>query len=76
MSANKDATIIGFRVLIDSEGILITEHTELPDEHITKVFKAKEHQNLIRAAIRSFKEITEDVHTKLETELDAVNSVL
>ena len=34
-----DATIIGFRIIIDSDGVLMTEQTELPDEHISKVFK-------------------------------------
>jgi hypothetical protein len=71
----KDATIIGFRVLIDSEGLLVTEQTELPDEHIAKVFREEESQVLIRAAIRAFKEITGDVHSKLETEIDAINRV-
>jgi hypothetical protein len=71
----KDATIIGFRVLIDSDGLLVTEQTELPDEHIAKVFREEESQVLIRAAIRAFKEITGDMHSQLETEIDAINRV-
>ena len=71
----KDATIIGFRVLVDSEGLRMTEQTELPDEHIPKAFKEEEAQVIIRAAIRSFKEITGDIHVKLESEIDAINRV-
>ena len=71
----KEGTIIGFKILIDSEGILVTEQTELPDQHIAKVFREEESQVLIRAAIRAFKEITGDIHAKLETEIDAINRV-
>lgn len=72
----KDATIIGFRVLIDSEGLFVTEATELPDEYISKVFRDKETQILVRAAIKSFKEQTGDMHSKLEADIDAINRIL
>ena len=74
--ALKDATIIGFRVLIDSDGLFVTEATELPDEHISKVFRDKEPQILVRAAIKSFKEQTGDMHSKLEADIDAINRIL
>ena len=74
--APKDATIIGFRILIDSEGIFVTEATELPDEHIVKVFREEETQILVRAAIKSFKEQTGDIHSKLEADIDAINRIL
>ena len=68
----KEGTIIGFRIIVDADGMLMTEFTELPDKDINKVFKQEENQVLIRAAIRSFKEIIEDIHTKLEREIDAI----
>ena len=71
-----DATIIGFRIIIDSDGILMTEQTELPDEHISEVFKEEGSQVLVRAAIRSFKEIAGDMHSQIETEIDAINKIL
>tara|TARA_R100000388_G_C7199082_1_gene137537 strand:+ start:121 stop:342 length:222 start_codon:yes stop_codon:yes gene_type:complete len=71
----KEGTLIGFRIIIDSDGVLMTEQTELPDEHISKIFREEESQILVRAAIRSFKEITGDMHSKLETEIDAINRV-
>ena len=71
----KEGTLIGFRIIIDSDGVLMTEQTELPDEHISKIFREEESQILVRAAIRSFKEIIGDMHSKLETEIDAVNRV-
>lgn len=71
-----DATIIGFRIIIDSDGVLMTEQTELPDEHISKVFKEEGSQVLVRAAIRSFKEISGDMHSQIETEIDAINKIL
>ena len=71
-----DATIIGFRIIIDSDGVLMTEQTELPDEHISKVFKEEGSQVLVRAAIRSFKEIAGDMHSQIETEIDAINKIL
>ena len=72
----KDATIIGFRILIDSEGLFVTEATELPDEHIAKVFREEETQVLVRAAIKSFKEHTGDMHSKIETDINAINTIL
>tara|TARA_A100001011_G_scaffold289532_1_gene300714 strand:- start:328 stop:549 length:222 start_codon:yes stop_codon:yes gene_type:complete len=72
----KDATIIGFRILIDSDGLFVTEETELPDEHISKVFRDEETQILVRAAIKSFKEQTGDMHLKLEADIDAINRIL
>ena len=71
-----DSTIIGFRIIIDSDGVLMTEQTELPDEHISKVFKEEGSQVLVRAAIRSFKEISGDMHSQIETEIDAINKIL
>ena len=71
----KDGTLVGFRIIIDSDGVLMTEQTELPDEHISKIFREKESQILVRAAIRSFKETIGDMHSKLETEIDAINRV-
>ena len=71
----KEGTLVGFRIIIDSDGVLMTEQTELPDEHISKIFREEESQILVRAAIRSFKEITGDMHSKLETEIDAINRV-
>ena len=69
----KEGTLIGFRIIIDANGVLMTEETELPDEYISKVFKEKESQVLIRAAIRAFKETLGNMHSKLETEVDAIN---
>lgn len=71
----KEGTLVGFRIIIDSEGVLMTEQTELPDEHISKIFREEESQILVRAAIRSFKETIGDMHSKLETEIDAINRV-
>ena len=69
----REGTIIGFRIIVDADGMLMTEFTELPDKDIKKVFRQEENQVLVRAAIRSFKQITEDIHTKLEKEIDAIN---
>jgi hypothetical protein len=71
----KNGTIIGFRILVDTEGLLVTEHIELPDEDIPKVFKEKENQLLVRIAKKSFKEITEDIHNRIENEIAAINTV-
>jgi len=71
----KEGTIVGFRILIDSDGLLVTEHTELPEKDVSKVFTQEENQMLIRTAIRAFKEITDSIHEKIETEIDAVNRV-
>lgn len=71
-----EGTIIGVRVLIDSEGLFVTETTELPDEHIAKVFREKETQILVRAAIKSFKEQAGDIHSKIEADVDAINKIL
>lgn len=72
----KEGTVIGFRILIDADGFLMTEYTELPDDKIKTVFSQPENQKLVRTAIRAFKENTGEMHSKIESELDAVNRVL
>ena len=70
-----EGTIICVRILIDSEGLFVTETTELPDEDIKKVFREKETQLLVRAAIKSFKEQAGDMHSKIEADIDATNRI-
>ena len=44
--------------------------------NISKVFKEEGSQVLVRPAIRSFKEISGDMHSQIETEIDAINKIL
>jgi hypothetical protein len=71
----KSATIIGFRVMIDGCGILNTEYSQLPDEHVEKVFKDPEDAKLIKLLIQQARRRFEDIHSELEAELDALKKV-
>ena len=69
-----EGTIIGFRILIDREGNLVSEKTELPSEAISKVFRDKGDQYIIRAAMRKVKQEIDMLHSEIETEVAAINT--
>tara|TARA_X000001388_G_scaffold75131_2_gene69281 strand:- start:279 stop:518 length:240 start_codon:yes stop_codon:yes gene_type:complete len=69
-----NGTIIGFRLLIDGEGNLVSEKTELPDKDIAKVFRTKGDQYIVRTAIRKAKNRLDKMHGEIEAEIAATNT--
>ncbi len=69
-----EGTVIGFRILIDKEGNLVSEKTELPSKDISKVFRDKGDQYIIRTAIRKMKQHIDKMHSEIESEIAATNT--
>ena len=74
MSYKNEGTIIGFRILIDREGNLVSEKTELPSSAIPKVFRDKGDQKIIRTAMRKVKQDIDKLHSAIEEEISAINT--
>lgn len=69
-----EGTVIGFRILIDKEGNLVSEKTELPSKDIPKVFRDKGDQYIIKTAIRKMKQHIDKMHSEIELEIAATNT--
>lgn len=70
--SKKEATLIGFRILIDSKGNVVTELRDIPTEALVKTFKGEELE-IIRNIVQLTKPKLSTLHQFLEDELDALN---
>ena len=68
----KEANIIGFKVLINCEGIVVTEMSGIPASDLNQVFKGDE-LLIIRNIVHLTKPKLEALHKFLEDELNALN---
>jgi len=68
----KEANIIGFKVLINSKGVVVTEMSGLPEDELHKVFKGED-LSTIRNIVQLTKQKLEPIHAYLESELSALN---
>ena len=68
----KEANIIGFKVLINCEGVVVTEMSGIPLSDLNKVFKGDE-LLIIRNIVQLTKQKLEPIHAYLEAELSALN---
>jgi len=68
----KEANIVGFRVLINCEGVVVTEISGIPDADLPTVFKGSE-LLMMRNIVKLTKQKVEPLHAFLEEELDALN---
>ena len=68
----KEANIVGFRVLINCEGVVVTEISGIPDTDLPIVFKDRE-LLLMRNIVKLMKQELEPLHAFLEEELNALN---
>jgi hypothetical protein len=71
-SNGKEANIIGFKVLINCEGVVVTEMSGIPASDLSKVFKGDE-LLIIRNIVQLTKQKLEALHPFLENELSALN---
>ena len=73
MKALREGNVVGFRIYFDGKGVLGSELSRLPSEDVPKVFKDQHDQRIINkildVAMRNF----EDLHERIESELDALN---
>jgi len=72
LSKGKEATIIGFKVLINCEGVIVTEISGMPAADLHKVFKDNE-LVIMRNIVKLTKQKIEPLHQFLEDELTALN---
>ena len=67
---DKEGNILSFRILIDFQGHLVTEFSELPEKYVHKIF-SPEDALVIRKILREGKNKLDGLHDYLEGELDA-----
>jgi hypothetical protein len=71
-SSSREANIIGFNVLINCEGVVVTEMSGIPSEELSTVFKDAE-LSTMRNIVQLTKQKLEPIHAYLEAELSALN---
>ena len=68
----KEGNILSFKIMIDSTGTLVTELSRLPEDAVSKIFSEDDDKILIRKVIREGLLKLENLHSFLETELQAL----
>ena len=68
----KEANIIGFKVLINCEGNVVTEMSGIAEKDLHLAFKGEELE-IIRNIVHLTKPKLEELHDFLERELNALN---
>jgi len=68
-----EGNVVGFRIYFDGKGVLGSEFSRLPREDVSKVFKDKGDQKIINKILDVAFAAFEDLHDKIEIELDALN---
>ena len=68
----EEATIVGFRVLLNTEGNLVFESEQFPNEHVNEVFRRESDRNLIHALLRVYERETKDMDQKIQKELPSI----
>jgi len=72
----REGNVVGFRIFFDDTGTLMSELRRLPQEDVQKVFKDPYDQKMIQTILSKVMENFEDLHDKIEIELDALNHAL
>ena len=67
---DKEGNILSFKIIIDFQGHLVTEFSELPEKYVHKIF-SPEDALVIRKILREGKNKLDGLHDYLEGELDA-----
>ena len=71
----KEGNIISFKILVNSEGHVVTEMSGIPEKDLHKAFKDDE-LTIIRNIVQLTKPKLEKMHEFLESELSALNHVV
>jgi len=66
---SNEATLIGYRVLFDSKGSLITERTSVDFRDLKKYFTERDFQ-LLRITINEAKIKLDEIHNQIEAQLN------
>ena len=68
----KEANVLGFKILINCEGVVVTEMSGIPEGDLNKVFSGDELLTM-RNIVQLTKPKLEALHSFLEDELSALN---
>lgn len=68
----KEANVLGFKILINCEGVVVTEMSGIPEGDLNKVFSGDELLTM-RNIVQLTKPKLEELHGFLERELNALN---
>lgn len=71
----KEGNIISFKILVNSDGHVVTEMSGIPEKDLHRVFKDDE-LSIIRNIVQLTKPKLEEMHEFLESELSALNHVV
>ena len=71
----KEGNIISFKILVNSDGHVVTEMSGIPEKDLHRVFKDDE-LSIIRNIVHLTKPKLEEMHEFLESELSALNHVV
>jgi len=72
MAKITDANLIGFRILIDRKGCLLTEMSGVPEKDLPKAFSGDD-LRLMRQIQRLLRPKIQELHRFLENEISALN---
>lgn len=68
----KEGNLIGFKVVVDSKGYLVTELSGVPEDKLSTIFKGHD-LKLIRRVLAICNDKLKPLHKELEAELQALN---
>jgi len=69
-----EGNLIGFRIFFDTSGNLMTEFNRVPTREVAKIFKEPEEHKIITTVLEQALINFENLHEKIEKELDALNA--
>ena len=72
LSNKKEANILGFKILVNDRGHVVTEMSGIPEKDLHLAFKDDE-LLIIRNIVQLTKQKLEPIHAYLEAELSALN---
>lgn len=70
MNKKKEATLLGYKIIFDTKGNLVTERTTTDIKDIKNLFTKKDYY-ILKSIIREATLRLDNVHSQIETALDA-----
>lgn len=66
----REATLLGYKIVFDSKGNLVTERNSIDLKHLKSLFSKRDYF-LLRSILREAKTNIDKIHNKIEIALDA-----
>ena len=74
MKNKEEGNLLSFRIFFNKKGLLMSEYSTLPIKEVPKFFKELEEQKIIEKVITEGLKHLNDMHEKIELELNALNT--